>query len=150
MEKGINLADLVPIKQNSKGLLFSINDVNKYIANEMKMDSGHLTRRANNMSKDLENAKKVMDEFNNTLDYSIQNLIRKHEEISEKTKRVSGNVRKSTHELGSGLLAIEKMANFDKLERYVLLLERTASALTTLSELDKAGKLEKIFSVVKN
>jgi len=145
MERGLR-----PVKQDSKGEWYARDKINKYIVGEMNIDFGYLTRRANDMSKDLENAKKVMDEFNNMLDHSIENLIKRHEDVSEKTKKVSGNVRKSTHELMTGLQAIEKMANFDKLERYVLLLERTASALTILSELDKAGKLEKIFSVVKN
>ena len=139
-----------PPKQDRFGVQYSLSSTLQFIVGEMNMDFGHLTRRAKNMSKDFENATKILDEFSNMLDLSIDNLVKKNEDVSEKTKKVSGSVRKSTHELMTGLQAIEKIANFDKLERYVLLLERTAAAITTLSELDKAGKLEKIFSVVKN
>ena len=41
------------------------------------------------------------------------------------------------------------MANFERLERYVELLERAAQAMSGLAELEKNGKLEKIANAIK-
>jgi len=44
---------------------------------------------------------------------------------------------------------VQKQADFNNLTRYVELLERAATAMTTLSELEKAGKLQKIAGALK-
>ena len=41
------------------------------------------------------------------------------------------------------------MANFERLERYVELLERASQAMSVLAELEKNGKLEKIANAIK-
>ena len=64
-------------------------------------------------------------------------------------KKASQDVRKAADDMASGLLKIEKQANFNNLERYVLLLERAASAMQSLAELEKSGKLEKIAASLK-
>jgi hypothetical protein len=51
--------------------------------------------------------------------------------------------------MASGLIKMEKSANFNNLERYVSLLERAASAMQTLADLEKAGKLDKIAGALK-
>ncbi|UOF80259.1 hypothetical protein [Caudoviricetes sp.] len=145
----ITLGGLFPIKQDSKGLLWDRNDANQMIVNLIEMDS-YFEKRAKIMSQDFERASFVIDESTKMLESSLRKMQESEANLSEKTKKISGNVRKSAHDLMSGLSAIEKMANFEKLERYVLLLERTASAMTVLSELDKNGKLEKVMSVIKN
>ena len=58
-------------------------------------------------------------------------------------------VAKAADDLASGLAKVEKAANFSNLERYVNLLERAATAMQTLAELEKAGKLEKIAGALK-
>ena len=102
------------------------------------------------MTKDLEEATNLINESTSFLEVSIEKLLKTENDLMDKSKKVSGSVRKSAHDLMTGMAAIEKMANFDKLERYVMLLERTASAMTILSELDKNGKLEKLMTVIKN
>ena len=62
---------------------------------------------------------------------------------------MSGDVRKAADDLASGLLKVEKQANFANLERYVSLLERAAVSMQTLAELEKTGKLEKIAGALK-
>ena len=44
---------------------------------------------------------------------------------------------------------IAEVANFERLERYVELLERAAQAMSVLAELEKNGKLEKIANAIK-
>jgi hypothetical protein len=69
--------------------------------------------------------------------------------MSDMTKKASGNIRKAADDLSSGLAKVEKQANFNNLERYVGLLERAATAMSTLSELEKAGRLDKIAGALK-
>jgi hypothetical protein len=148
--KEVTMGGLFPVGQSSKGLSWSKEQVDVMIVNEINLEIGFFSRRAKNMSEDFEKATKAINESTAMLDAAMNHLKEKEAALSEHSKKVSGGVRKSANDLFTGMAAIEKMANFDKLERYVLLLERTATALTTLSDLDKAGKLEKIFSVVKN
>lgn len=71
------------------------------------------------------------------------------ENVSENAKKVSGRVRTAAEDLANGLAKCEKQANFDRLDRYVQLLERAAQAMSILAELEKTGKLEKISSALK-
>mgnify|MGYP003350100490 FL=1 len=80
---------------------------------------------------------------------NVSNLMATTEDLQSNIKKVSGNVRKAADDLASGLTRVEKTANFANLERYVLLLERAASAMSTLAELEKEGKLDKISSALK-
>lgn len=50
--------------------------------------------------------------------------------------------RESTGEL-------QKSADFERLERYVALLERAAVAMQTLAELEASGRLEKIAAAIR-
>ena len=70
-------------------------------------------------------------------------------QITEASKKASGNIRDATEKLSQGLLKIEKTANFDRLERYVVLLERASVAIESLAELEKNGRLEKIANAIK-
>ena len=46
--------------------------------------------------------------------------------------------------MASGLSKIEKSADMARLQGYVELLERAATAMNALADLEKSGKLEKI------
>lgn len=61
----------------------------------------------------------------------------------------SGGVRDAADKLAAGLNKIEKAANFDRLERYVELLERAAKAMDLLATLEQSGKLEKIAGALR-
>jgi hypothetical protein len=80
---------------------------------------------------------------------SASNLMTTTDELQANIKKVSGSVRKAADDLASGLAKVEKTANFSNLERYVSLLERAATAMSTLAELEKEGKLNKISSALK-
>ena len=79
----------------------------------------------------------------------MSKLIDAESKISETTKKVTGQVRDNAQKLGDGLLRVEKAANFDRLERYVGLLERAATAMSTLAELEATGRLEKIAGAIR-
>lgn len=104
----------------------------------------HLKMRGRKVEKQINDVTESVQKTINIFGDALMRLVETEEKISDATKKVSGQLRDSTQKLSDGLVRIEKTANFDKLERYVSLLERAASAITVLSELEANGKLEKI------
>ena len=132
------------------GPCWSVKKVTNAIAVELTAESGtYITRRAKMISTDYEKASEVAETAEKMFKRNAGNLMATADELQVNIKKVSGNVRKAADDLASGLIKMEKTANFPNLERYVSLLERAATALTTLAELEKEGKLGKITTALK-
>ena len=101
------------------------------------------------MSTDYEAATKIADDASKMFKKSYSDLIETTSQLQTSTKKVSGDIRKSADDLAQGLLKVQKQADFHNLTRYVELLERAAIAMTTLAELEKNGKLQKIAGALK-
>ena len=101
------------------------------------------------MSVDVNNAARVLNEAEKALMTASDRYQEKSTHLSLIAKKCSGDVRKAADDLASGLAKVEKTANFSNLERYVNLLERAATAMQTLAELEKSGKLDKIAGALK-
>lgn len=101
------------------------------------------------MSTDMNNATSMLEDAAALLDKSITKYQDKTQTLSAVAKKASGDARKAADDLASGLAKVEKTANFNNLERYVLLLERAATAMQQLAELEKQGKLDKIANALK-
>jgi hypothetical protein len=121
-------------------------DTNKVVGTVLKMIEGEIffERRANRMSKDLDKASDKVELYKSNLNRAMNDLVNTEKEMTEKTKLVAGKVKDATQKLSDGVKKVESVANFDKLERYVSLLERAEKSMLALAELDKSGKLEKI------
>ena len=129
---------------------WSAKRVIEAIAVELTNESGtYLTRKAKMISTDFEKATEIADTAEKMFKRNASNLMTTTEELQANIKKVSGNVRKAADDLAAGLSKVEKTANFSNLERYVSLLERAATAMSTLAELEKEGKLGKISSALK-
>ena len=143
-------AILPPDVVDSKGLGFKVETIVKFAANELTLETGtQLTRRAKDMSTDYEAATKIADEANKMFKKSYSDLIDTTAQLQASAKKASGDVRKSADDLAQGLIKVQKQADFNNLARYVELLERAATAMTTLADLEKAGKLQKIAGALK-
>lgn len=99
--------------------------------------------------KDLKDSEELMDKATDMLMHSMDRFQEAEEKLAEGSKKASGTIRASADKLSSGLAKIEKQANFDRLERYVVLLERAEVAMASLAELDKEGKLTRIAAALK-
>ena len=129
---------------------WSVKKVTNAIATELVSESGtYITRRVKMISPDYEKASEVAETAEKMFKRNVSSLMGTADELQANIKKVSGNVRKAADDLASGLVKMEKAANFSNLERYVTLLERAATALTTLAELEKEGKLGKITTALK-
>jgi len=136
------------VDRNGPG--WSVERINTAIATEMASDTGtYLTRKAKMVATDYEKASEISETAEKMFKHKVSNLMVTTEELQANIKKVSGNVRKSADDLASGLAKVEKTANFANLERYVNLLERAATAMSTLAELEKDGKLDKISTALK-
>ena len=119
------------------------------LCKNMVSSNNYFHRKAKKMSADFDKATELVDEATRRFEIAIQRLVSSEKKATENAKQVSGKVRDSAQKLSDGLMRIEKQANFDRLERYVELLERADKALNSLAELEKSGKLEKIAAAVR-
>jgi len=145
-----NFLQMKPDVIDKDGPGWSVKRVTEVIAKELTTESGtYLTRKAKMISTDYEKATEIADTAEKMFKRNASNLMTTTEELQANIKKVSGNVRKAADDLAAGLSRVEKTANFANLERYVSLLERAATAMSTLAELEKEGKLNKISSALK-
>ena len=133
-----------------RGPMFTVKSVANTIAAEIEDPAGtFFTRGAKIVSIDIKNATQTLTEAERTFMAASDRYQEKSSHLSQIAKKCSGDVRKAADDLASGLAKVEKTANFSNLERYVSLLERAATAMQTLAELEKAGKLDKIAGALK-
>jgi hypothetical protein len=139
---------LIPEAMNRNGPLYSLGQVMKYIHGAINTEDFY-TRKAKNMTKDAEKAIELTDDVSNRFKSSINQLMVVEQEFVQQSKKMSGEVRDASEKIAQGIQRVEKAANFERLERYVELLERTATAMTILGELEKTGKLDKIATAIR-
>ena len=101
------------------------------------------------MYTDYEAASKIAEDATTMFKKNHNELLKVTGELQESAKKASGSVRKSADDLAQGLLKVQKQADFNNLTKYVELLERAATAMTALAELEKNGKLQKIAGALK-
>ena len=139
-----------PVLYDKNGPAWNADDVNDLVAEEINSDSGtFFTRQVKDTHKDYQAATQLVESQNKIFYNSVDNLTKTTNQLKQEIKRVTGDIRKAADDLSSGLLKVEKQANFSNLERYVSLLERAASSMQILAELEKTGKLEKIAGALK-
>ena len=137
-----------PAKYDKDGPLYSEEDVDSLTSKSI--NSGFfLKKKAKNMTDGFDQAAETLDKSYKTFKEKAEQFRALEEDFAAKSKKASGSVRDATQKLADGLARIEKTANFEKLERITALLERAEKALSALAELEKAGKLEKISSLLK-
>ena len=132
------------------GPAWDMNDMYLLMMNELADEKGSFLQRKSKMqSEDIKKSEQIMEIAISNFQKSYERFNTVVNSISDLTKKASSNVRKAADDLSSGLAKVEKQANFNNLERYVVLLERAATAMSTLSELEKTGKLDKIAGALK-
>ncbi len=140
--------DLTPAKIEKGVPMYAMKEVWKGM-HAMVVNGQYFERSARNMTTDTERAvahtEKVTEEFRTAIN-KFRNI---EAEFVTESKKASQSVRDSADKLSQGLARIEKAANFDRLERYVVLLERGAAAMQVLAELEASGRLEKIAGAFK-
>jgi hypothetical protein len=135
-------------KIDKSGPSYKDDDVIDLCINMILTDC-YFEKTSNNMSKDIENAIEKTDKVTNEFSKSLDRLKYIESSFVEQSKKAASSVKDASEKIAQGIIRIEKQANFDKLERYVLLIERAAEGMERLAELEKTGKLEKIIEALK-
>jgi len=140
-----------PVGFDKFGPKFLIEDVMKMVALELNCDEDKYFKGVLKMhiEPDFTAAEKIVTDATKSFTNAQNKMMSQVESLKASSKIASGNVRKAADDLMSGLAKVEKQANFNNLEKYVLLLERAAQAMTILADLEKSGKLEKISGALK-
>ena len=130
------------------GASYKVSDLVTYIEKAIHTDD-YFTRRTKHMTQDAERAIDITNEVTANFKRSLDRLMTTEKGFTDASISMAGKVRDASEKLAQGLARVEKSANFDRLERYVELLERAAVAMNSLAELEKTGKLEKIAGALK-
>lgn len=138
----------VTVFQTKDGLMVENESLHQAISTSIN-NGNFFQKRASNMSKDLNNATETIEQALDFFNQKLNQFVKTEAEFVQKTKKQSGDLRDAVQKLGDGLARIEKTANFDRLERMVVLIERAADAMERLEALRSTGKLDKILSAIK-
>lgn len=143
------LAEMKVAKRDKHGPLFKNSDVLELVAADIN-NGNHFTYKVKNqMTPDYENAAAMAVEAQALFERQHDAMLASMDKIKTAAKKASGGIRSAADDLRNGMVRIEKEANFNNLEKYVALLERAAVAMTSLAELEKHGRLDKIANALK-
>ena len=139
---------IAPAMYDKHGPGYRKSDVEKVIVKMINSDQ-YFKGQAKQMSTDTEKAIELTEDVNARFSKTLDNFQSTTKKFTEQAKNASGGVRDAADKLAAGLNKIEKAANFDRLERYVELLERAAKAMELLATLEQSGKLERIAGALR-
>lgn len=139
---------LKPVKTDKRGPMYLKSDVDGTILRTICAEQ-YFYMRVPIMTADAQKAidatETAMKKFSETIDrfFEIET------KVITSSKRASGALKDASERLGQGIARVEKAADFDRLERYVGLLERAETAMRGLAELEASGRLEKIADAIR-
>jgi hypothetical protein len=132
-----------PDRFDRRGGLYSRTTIERGIVRAINAGS-FFKGKAKVKAEDIDSATSLLDEANDRFSRSLDRFVNLQKEIADASKKASADIRKATDSLAQGLARLEKVINFNQLERNVELLERAAKAIDMLAALHMSGKLEKI------
>ena len=106
-------------------------------------------RKAQVMTTDIEKAESHIENALARFDKQYNAFQNTEVLFINDAKKVVSSVKDAEEKLLQGLARVEKAANFERLSRYVDLLERAATAMNQLAALEKEGRLDKIASAIR-
>lgn len=146
-------AGQLPLKPDAidrHGPKYRAGAVKEFLVAELAQEGDSIVKRqTKTMNSHIESATETVESATKIFGRAIDALNLQTTQVGDASKKASTNVRKAANDLQEGLQRIEKLANFDRLERQVALLERAAAALSVLAELERSGKLDRIVNAVK-
>ena len=139
---------LIPDSYDKHGPAFTREKVYTHYLGRIKV--GTFFRQVEkDMVSEVEKAVESVEKVTERFVKSVDAMGRRSDDAVATAKNASAKVRDASEKLSVGLQRIEKLANFDRLERYVELLERAYIAIDALARLEGAGKLEKIAAAIR-
>lgn len=110
----------------------------------------HLQRQANHrVTPDFKAAAETIEAMVDHLEETQSRMLKGMDAIAKGATDASRKARSSASEMAALLEKINRGANYERLERNVALLERTAAAMQTLAELEKSGHLARVMRALQ-
>lgn len=142
------MVNLEIVGYDKEGPLFEQNNIRSVAVASIGANT-FFKHRVIRMSKDLDKATSLVEAATQNFDIALKHMQEAEQRVTIETKKAAGRLKDSAQKIGEGIARIEKQADFNRLERYVDLLERADAAFTSLAELHTTGKLEKIASAIR-
>jgi len=140
---------IIPIGHDKHGPKYLQSDVDKAVFGMIKAQTYFTWRFKETMKDDYDAATELLKQSEKAFSESLSKFQGSTAEVGAGVKKASGQIRDAAHRLNDSLAKVEKAANFDRLERYVDLLERANAAMQALAELESTGRLSKITQAIK-
>jgi hypothetical protein len=148
IELELDRLGIKPVGYDKEGPKYSEANVNAVVIKCILIED-YFKKVTYPMNNDIETAIDLTKEANKRFASVLNAFTKTHNDFSDSAKKASSSVRTAADTMASGLAKIEKVANFDRLERMVDLLERAAAAMSTLAEMEKSGQLAKLSEAIK-
>jgi hypothetical protein len=133
-----------PDKYTKEGPMFLKSDLDLIVTKDIQITKTFFKGRVKKMTVELDEVNKQINEYTKIIGNSMDNLVEQEKRLVESVKITGGRLRDSTQKLADGLARVERSANFDRLDRYAITLERIEKSLSALADLEQSGKLDKI------
>lgn len=111
--------------------------------------SQFLNWRVKNMGNIIKEASDTLGDSITVFTDLLSQVEDKEQKLQKTSKSAIGKVKSSINELGSSMKKIDQLANFTQLQHQADCLERIASSLERISELEKTGKLSAVIQAMK-
>jgi exonuclease VII large subunit len=140
-----NQTSLNLLTAEKQGAGFSMDTVRDMAVSNLERRIGmakkHDAVTYNSASEDLEDAA-------NRMDAALQKLLASEKATTEKAKAAISRAKDSAAQVGDALARVKKLLGAD-FENKIAQLERMATSLEKLAELEKTGKLSAVISAMK-
>ena len=129
--------------------LFDKNNVMSMVAEDI--NEGHQMQRQTNrrITPDFQAATETIDAMVSHLEEAQIRMLKSMDAVAKGATDASRKARSSASEMAAMLDKINRGANYERLERNVALLERTAAAMQSLADLEKTGQLSRVIKALQ-
>ena len=129
--------------------LFDKNNVMSTVAEEIN-EGHHMQRQTSRrITPDFQAATETIDAMVDRLDEAHNRMLKSMDAVAKGATDASRKARSSANDMAAMLDKINRGTNYERLERNVALLERTAVAMQALSDLEKTGQLSRVIKALQ-
>lgn len=129
--------------------LFDKNNVMSTVAEEINEGQQMQRQTSRRITPDFRAATETIDAMVDHLDEAHSRMLKSMDAVAKGATDASRKARSSANDMAAMLDKINRGTNYERLERNVALLERTAAAMQALSDLEKTGQLSRVIKALQ-
>ena len=129
--------------------LFDKNNVMSTVAEEINEGQQMQRQTSHRITPDFRAATETIDAMVDHLDEAHSRMLKSMDAVAKGATDASRKARSSANDMAAMLDKINRGTNYERLERNVALLERTAVAMQALSDLEKTGQLSRVIKALQ-